>query len=262
MNRFLGFKEHSATSGAARLLSVSAPHAASWLLVTPSPGLDLHLDPNELQISIQWWLGIDTARGSSCSLCPGLALDRLGNHATTCKRGGDVVTRHNHLRNVIVEFCHHSHLGVRVESGSGITPDLSRTWPADVLVLNWERGKHAALDITMTSSLIPSILTAASLSEGAAAEEVEVRKHRANDPKCSELGWVCIPLAVETYGNWGREAQSTFSRLASHLAIITSSHKSKVLTELYSRLNFTLVWAVARVLLARCAPSLDLQDIV
>ncbi|KAL5500007.1 hypothetical protein EMCRGX_G011492 [Ephydatia muelleri] len=251
--------EASSPADKARLLSVSAPHAASWLLVTPSPGLDLHLDPNELQISIQWWLGIDTARGSSCSRCPGLALDRFGNHTTTCKRGGDVVTHHNHLRNVIVEFCHRAHLGVRVESGSGITPDLSRTRPADVLVLNWERGKHAALDITVTSPLIPSILTAASLSEGAAAEEAEVRKHRANDPKCSELGWVCIPLAVETYGNWGREA---FSRLASHLAIITSSHKSKVLTELYSRLNFTLVRAVARALLARCAPSLGLQDIV
>ena len=254
--------ESSSPAEKARLLSVSAPHAASRLLVTPSPGLDLHLDPNELQISIQWWLGIDTARGSSCLLCPGLALDRLGNHATTCKRGGDVVTRHNHLHNVIVEFCHRAHLGVRVESGSGITPDLSRTRPAAVLVLNWERGKHAALDITVTSPLIPSILTAASLSEGAAAEEAEVRKHRANDPKCSELGWVCIPLAVETYGNRGREAQSTFSRLASHLAIITSSHKSKVLTELYSRLNFTLVQAVAKALLARCAPSLGLQDIV
>ncbi|KAL5482162.1 hypothetical protein EMCRGX_G022456 [Ephydatia muelleri] len=197
-----------------RLYREREHYHASWLLVTPSPGLDLHLDPNELQISIQWWLGIDTARGSSCSLCPGLALDRLGSHATTCKRGGDVVTRHNHLCNVIVEFCHCAHLGVRVELGSGITPDLSRTRPADVLVLNWERGKHAALDITVTSPLIPSILTAASLSEGAAAEEAEVRKHRANDPKCSELGWVCIPFAVETYGNWGREAQSTFSQNA------------------------------------------------
>ena len=97
---------------------------------------------------------------------------------------------------MIVEFCNHAHLGVRVESGSGITPDLSRTRPADVLVLNWERGKHAALDTTVTSPLIPSILTAASLSEGAAVEE-EVRKHRANDPKYSELGWVCIPLAVD-----------------------------------------------------------------
>ena len=35
-------------------------------------------------------------------------------------------------------------------------------------ILNWERGKHAVLDITVTSPLIPSILTAASLSDGAA----------------------------------------------------------------------------------------------
>ena len=176
----------------ARLLSESAPHAASWLLVTPSPGLDLHLDPIELHILIQWWLGMDTARGSSCSLCPGIALDRLGNHASTCKRGGDVVTRHNHLRNVLVEFCHRAHLGVRIESGSGLTPDLSHTRPADVLVLNWERGKHAALDITVTSPLIPSILTAASLSEGAAAEEAEARKHRATPSVQSWVGCVFL----------------------------------------------------------------------
>ena len=25
---------------------------------------------------------------------------------------------------------------------------------------------------------------------------------------------VCVPLAVRTYGNWGGEAQGTFSRLA------------------------------------------------
>ena len=66
---------------------------------------------------------------------------------------------------------------MRVESGSGLTPDLSHTQPADVLVLTWERGTHAAFDITMTTSLIPSILTAASLSEVAEAEEAETRKH-------------------------------------------------------------------------------------
>ena len=77
---------------------------------------------------------------------------------------------------MFVEFCHHAHLGVRVESVSGLTPDLSHTG-VDVLVLNWERGKHAAFDITVTSHLIPSILTAISLCEGAAAEEAETRKH-------------------------------------------------------------------------------------
>ena len=68
-------------------------------------------------------------------------------------------------------------------------------------------------------------------------EEAQARKHRANDPMYSDLGWVCIPFAVETYGNWGREAQSAFSRLASHLSIIISSNKGKVLTELNSNPN-------------------------
>jgi hypothetical protein len=36
--------ETSSNADQARLLSVSAPHASSWLSVLPSQGLDLHLD--------------------------------------------------------------------------------------------------------------------------------------------------------------------------------------------------------------------------
>ena len=107
----------------------------------------------------------------------------------SCKTGVVTCTHHNHLCDVFVEFCHHAHLGVRVELGSCLTPDLSHTWPADVLV-DWERRKHGAFDIIVTFPLIPSILTAASLSERVAAED-ETRKHKINDPKCLELGW-CI----------------------------------------------------------------------
>ena len=35
---------------------------------------------------------------------------------------------------------------------------------------------------------------------------LKFRKHEANDVKCSELGWLCIPLVVESYGAWGKEA--------------------------------------------------------
>ena len=37
-----------------------------------------------------------------------------------------------------------------------------------------------------------------------AARAAEVRKHYVNDAKCTELGWICVPLAVESYGAWGR----------------------------------------------------------
>ena len=36
----------------AKLLSVSSPHAAAWLTVTPSVSLGLHLDPNEPHTAI------------------------------------------------------------------------------------------------------------------------------------------------------------------------------------------------------------------
>ena len=57
---------------------------------------------------------------------------------------------------------------MRVESGSGLTPDLSRLASGCTCPQLGEK-EHAAFDITVTSLLIPSILTATSLSEGSAA---------------------------------------------------------------------------------------------
>ena len=139
----------------ARLLSIPAPrpHAASWLTVVPSVGIWLHLDPNELQIAVKWWLGLDTSRGSSCALCPDVALDPLGHHAATCRRGGDVVICHNRLRDVFLSFYHQAHLAARLEAESSLTPGLDHARPADVLVRDWAQGKLAAFDITAMSPL-------------------------------------------------------------------------------------------------------------
>ena len=105
--------------------------------------------PSEFCVAIRWWLGVDISRGLSCPLCTDIALDPLGHHAATCRRGGDVVLRHNHLRDVFVELCHQAHSRVKVEEGSGLTPDMSHIRPADVLLQNWLGGKPAAFDFTV-----------------------------------------------------------------------------------------------------------------
>ena len=115
----------------------SAPHAASWLTVVPSMGFGIHLDPKALK----WWLGLDTSRGSSCALCPNVALDPLGHHATTCWHGGDIVTCHNRLRDALMS--HQAHNASRLEAGrSGLTPGLDHSCLAHVLVMDWAQGKH------------------------------------------------------------------------------------------------------------------------
>ena len=137
----------------ARLLSAFSPHASSWLTVIPSEGQGLHLDPPVFQTALKWWLGLDTTEGSVCALCPEKMLDPLGHHATTCKRGGDVVFRHNRLRDILAETCRRAHFSVQVEAGCNLTPDHSHSRPADVLISNWALGKTAACDISVTSPL-------------------------------------------------------------------------------------------------------------
>ena len=116
---FRALLDSSSPANKARLLSASAPHASSWLTMVPSVELCLHLDPHEICVGIRWWLGLGISRGLSCSLCPNTALDLLSHHAATCKKGGDMVTRHKKLQeDVFVDFCHQAYLGVHFEVGS------------------------------------------------------------------------------------------------------------------------------------------------
>ncbi|KAL5473662.1 hypothetical protein EMCRGX_G028172 [Ephydatia muelleri] len=215
---------------------------------------------------------MDTSSQLRCPYCPDHQLDPLGHHAVTCKGGGDVVLRHNSLRDVYVaspplrdvfaQFCHRARLGGQLEVGHGYGAEKSLSRPADILVPNWMIGKPAAFDLTVVSPLNSTTLNEAGARSGSAAGKAEVRKHNANDAKCTELGWVCIPLAVETYGCWGVEAQGSISRLAARLALQLQCSKSKAITSIYQRLNLTLVRCNARALLshARFQHSVAQED--
>ena len=76
---------------------------------------------------------------------------------------------------------------------------------------------YYAIDLRVTSPLNSDTLQVVCVTPSSAAMQAEQRKHHSNDAKCGELGWVCIPLVVESYGSWGPEAQRSLSRLAGRL---------------------------------------------
>ncbi|KAL5460203.1 hypothetical protein EMCRGX_G033631 [Ephydatia muelleri] len=234
--QFNNLFHNASVTDRARLLSISSPHASAWLSVTPSPRLNLHLEPAEFQVALKWWLGIPVVQGQSCPHCPSCVLDDFGHHSLTCKHGVDVVSRHNKLKDVFYDFCKRACLGPRLELGCGAGSD-SQSRPADVLVPNWDLGKPAAFDLSVTSTLQSSALLEASVTAGSAALFAENRKHNNSDKKCDELGWACIPLVVETYGCWGAEAVAALSELAGHLSVRNNEPKSKTIFSLYSRLG-------------------------
>ena len=151
------------------------------------------------------------------------------------------------------------HAGTKRSTASCIFMDVLRVKILRVCMSLWgsqDPNRAGATGPVFTRPLFNKIIMIiimrdASTSAGSAAYAAECRKHEANDTKCQELGWTCIPLAVETFGHWGKEAQAVFSRLASFIAIHRASPKSSVLNEMYSRLNMSLVRSVARAILVR-----------
>ena len=75
-----------------------------------------------------------------------------------------------------------------------------------------------------------------------------------NFAKCTDLGWVCVPIVAESNGAWGLEAIDLFSKLASHKATSVGKSKIVVLHEIYRWLNMHIVRANAAAVLSRCMP--------
>ena len=113
----------------------------------------------------------------------------------------------NRLRDEVFDLCRRAHLSVSVERGHGLTRVLPHTRPADALIAGWDRGKPAALDLSITSPPCSAILSDSCHQAGAAALAAEACKLHSNGPKCVVLH----PIVVETYGNRGKQAHDTFS---------------------------------------------------
>ena len=109
-----------------------------------------------------------------------------------------------------------AHLAVKIEAGSGLTPDLSLSRPADVLVNNWSGWSPAAFDLTVTSPLSPLSPSEASVTSRKAALVAEQRSTLPMTTNATLLAsWV--PLAIECYGHWGLKSEKITFILTPHV---------------------------------------------
>ena len=156
----------------------------------------------------------------------------------TCRSGGDVITRHNQLRDCIADFCHKACLSPQIEKGSGILPK-DQLRPADILVPNWSLSRPL------------QFIQEAAQTCGHAAEMGEEAKHSRNDEACALRGWSCIPLVVEVFGGWGNEAINVLLTISKKVATHLCRPLNEVISNIYSRLSLTLMRQNARAILAR-----------
>ena len=89
---------------------------------------------------------------------------------TPLHAGGDIIARHNKLRDCFANLCSKACLSPQLEKG----PGLDFTSPADVLVPNWSLSNPAAFDLKVIHLLNYRLDSGSSLASGNSTEVGEL----------------------------------------------------------------------------------------
>ena len=90
-------------------------------------GKDCLLKPRNFRIAVAYRLGMYVIdKEITCPFCK-QTIDKYGDHATCCIKEGDLISRHNSLRNLIGAFASDGMLSPVLEKGEAFlaTPQLA-----------------------------------------------------------------------------------------------------------------------------------------
>lgn len=241
--------------GQARLDSLNAPNASAWLDARPVFGpVNLVLQPDEVQVLVKHRLGMPLCEeGDRCRVCKKKApLDPNGHHALTCMTGGDVIVRHNRVRDVLLKFCKAAKLKAWREQGCH---GSNKTRPADILLNapGINEDKLLAIDVSIVSPhTIANMKVAGNKGgrNGAVAVQENV-KLEGNKEACAKLEWEVVPFVCDSYGCWGKHSDRVFQNLSVNLSIQNGESRFATLPALYSTLGVTLMRQQALAMLAK-----------
>ena len=170
----------------------------------------------------------------------------------SCHGRGDMISRHDRIRDKIISACSGALLSPIFEQKSLLPDNNSR--PGDIFLPVWNAGQPAALDVTVTSPLQSSLIINASEKSGFALSAAEDRKYEQYAQNC-EVRIQFIPLAFETFGGFSETVRKTLKRIAT-LADnrnLQPAGLSVALSRLSQSVSVTAIRGSAIMLLARDA---------
>ena len=219
-----------------RLLSQEGPIASAWLNVTPSKVTNTLIPDSDFRNLCRYWLGLPLLPDGSTAKCPlcSLTVDPFGDHFTNCKNNGPT-RRHNALRDAWSNLLSSSAISHRREAVSG-----NGQRPADILLLNWDKGRDIAVDFTIVSPLTLDALplsVEATKRHLAQAEDAKYAKERSS-LSCTDMRWGMQPAAFSPWGGAGPSAKhllyETIKRCSTDFHGPSAENKSREFRETIS----------------------------
>ena len=240
-----------------RLLRVARPHAGSFVTAVPSEedGRDCLMKPRLFRIAVAYRLGLSVL-GSEipCPLCM-QQINIYGDHATCCAKKGDLVIRHNALRNLVYSIASDGLLKPVLEKQGILGPTTGRR-PGDVAIPDWKHYNGLAIDVAVTSPLAKRNLRLVSPCEEYAA----VEKHRKYDASFVGTNYYFCAMVFETLGGINDEGQEVMRQLFTFASQHLGREFSSFCSRGWARVSCCLQRSVAQVIANRIDGRPDVPE--
>ena len=193
----------------ARLLSTSCRESGAWIQAVPTTQT-LSLTSEEFRLGVLMRLGMPIPESRGLLTCPNSkctsAVDSEGMHLLTCGMGPGRVRLHDRMVRAWNSLILSTGLRTCVEP-RGLYQDQRRP---DIVIPDFHDGRGMHLDLSLTHPCLPSNVSPASHTPGAAAAKREgVKRDTYKD--CAEL---FQPIVMEHCGRWGPAALHFLDQLA------------------------------------------------
>ena len=176
-------------------------------------------------------------------------------HSFQCPKNGDLIRRHNAIRDTVARFCRESGLSAKLEEPNLL--DDTQLRPADVFIpIYGVDNRPLALDISITNTIQSSVNIVSSVlneTPGVAAKKREKDKCDKFMDKLSEKQIAFKPLVLETCGLMGETMkkflQSLVAGQQSHVRMKFENRLKRMFVELN-----VLLWKWNALKVKECTP--------
>jgi hypothetical protein len=236
---------------AQRLRRLDFPHANAWISALPSSsvdGKDTVMSPRVYLTAARRLLGLPVFSAPlPCPFCK-QNMDILGDHALCCKRSGDMITRHNRVRNLVAHFADVGLLSPEMEKLGLLGPtDRSRRRPGDVSFKSWAPHRGLAVDVAVICPVAASHLHEEEPCEAYA----RTHKHARYDEGFKGSDYDFVPLVFETSGALNAEGLEVVKQILRCASKQSRMGHSSFASRAWARLSCCLQSSVAQMVLNR-----------
>jgi hypothetical protein len=240
----------ASSTSKARLKSILGSHATAWLSVIPSTRLGTKFNHTQFQTAMKLFLGLPVY--SKDSICPcQKPLDKCGIHSLACKSKGDIISRHNSIRDVIFQNCKDAGMTVKKEKAGLLGDHGDKRRPADVWIQNFSLNMDYCLDVAVTSPLQKKYREQAAKTEGHAAADYYKYKIGHYAKAVEEANMKFQPIIFETFGRIAPESLKALTKIAIRKADQKSLSHSQSIQSFFQQLSVSLQVRNANMVLKR-----------